>query len=126
MIGETLKPSSAMLISAGPPACYVPFNPIAWLVRLSLAKRLSTVEGAEKFLQDTVFGKMGEAERKEFAQWRDAQRLEEGETERKMARNVVQSVATLWDGLLLVPQVLHADWGFRPDGPDENTPDRRS
>ncbi|KAH7924041.1 alpha/beta-hydrolase [Leucogyrophana mollusca] len=103
-------------IMAGPPARYVPFNLVARLVKLALAKRLSTVEGAEKFLQDTVFGKMGEAERKEFAQWRDAQRLEEGETERKMARNVMRSVATSWDGLLLMPQ---ADWGFRPGGLDE-------
>ncbi|KAH7929496.1 hypothetical protein BV22DRAFT_988100, partial [Leucogyrophana mollusca] len=77
---------------------------------------------AEKFLQDTVFGKMGEAERREFAQWKDAQRLEEGETERKMARNVVRGVVTSWDALLLMPRVLQSDCGFRPDGLDEEHP----
>jgi len=88
---------------------------MAW----GLARKMSTVDGAEGFLRGYVFDKMDEAEREEFAQWRAREGIAEGETERRMATNVVRSVARSWEGFKLMSLVLHSDWGFRPDALDE-------
>lgn len=89
------------------------------VVTFGFAKKVSTVDGAEKFLREFLFDKMDEAEREEFAKWRAREGIAEGETERRMATNVVRSVATSWEGFKLMPVVLHSDWGFRPDALDE-------
>ncbi|KAH7916320.1 Alpha/Beta hydrolase protein [Hygrophoropsis aurantiaca] len=105
-------------IMAGPPALILPFNIIPRLVKLMLKRKLSSVAGAEAFLQETLFGKMKEDERKDFAEWRDAHRLKDGDTEHRLAKNVARSVATSWNGVMLMSAVLHSDWGFRPDALD--------
>jgi hypothetical protein len=89
------------------------------VVRFGFAKKMSTVDGAERFLREFLFDAMDEEERAAFALWRAKEGIAEGETERKMATNVVRSVATSWEGFKLMSVVLHSDWGFRPDALDE-------
>ncbi|OAX43837.1 hypothetical protein K503DRAFT_795908 [Rhizopogon vinicolor AM-OR11-026] len=99
----------------GPVAYCMPFNLMVRLMTFVLARRVATVEGAEAFLRETVFDKMDQAERETFARWREARGRALGETERIMAENIVKSVSKSWVDLMLIPHVLHSDWGFRPD-----------
>jgi len=103
----------------GPLSCYAPFNLLTRLVKLMLARKLATVEGAEAFLRETLFDRMDQEERGTFARWREACGRAPGETERRMAVNVVKSTSTSWAGFMLVPSVLHSDWGFHPGQLDE-------
>ncbi|KAG6378860.1 hypothetical protein JVT61DRAFT_13140 [Boletus reticuloceps] len=89
------------------------------LVTFMMARQVSTVDNADKFLRGFLFDKMDAAEREEYAQWRAKGGIAEGETERRFAENVVRSVATSWEGFKLMSSVLHADWGFQPDALDE-------
>ena len=88
-------------------------------VAFEMQRKMSTVENAEKFLRGFLFDKMDEAEKEEYAQWRAKEGIAEGETERRFANNVVRSIAKSWEGFKLMSSVLHSDWGFRPDGLDE-------
>ncbi|KAF7356978.1 AB hydrolase-1 domain-containing protein [Mycena venus] len=58
-------------------------------------------------------------ERAAFAQWREKQSLGEGALERPMATGVVKSISKSWAGFIEVADVLHSDWGFRPDQLDD-------
>ncbi|KIK99504.1 hypothetical protein PAXRUDRAFT_822662 [Paxillus rubicundulus Ve08.2h10] len=104
----------------GPIARWLPFRGILMnLVTFWMAKKVSTVENAEHFLRELIFDKMDEAEKEEHAKWRAREGIAEGETERRMASNIVRSVATSWEGFKFSVSVLHSDWGFRPDTLDE-------
>ncbi|KAF8450373.1 Alpha/Beta hydrolase protein [Boletus edulis BED1] len=89
------------------------------LVTFMIARQVSTVDKADKFLRGFLFDKMDAAEREEYAQWRAKEGIAEGETERRFAENTVRSVQTSWEGFKLMSSVLHADWGFQPDALDE-------
>lgn len=90
-----------------------------YLMILSIAGKVTTVENAEKFLRGFLFDKMDEAEREEYAQWWAREGIAEGETERRYAENTVRSVAKSWEGFKLMSLVLQSDWGFRPDALNE-------
>ncbi|KAF9247166.1 Alpha/Beta hydrolase protein [Melanogaster broomeanus] len=87
---------------AGPPTRWLPFKDLF-----------------KKFVRELLFDKMDELEKEEYAKWRAKEGIAEGETERRMATNIVRSVATSWAGFRLQPALLHSDWGFRPDALDE-------
>ncbi|KAG8218784.1 Alpha/Beta hydrolase protein [Butyriboletus roseoflavus] len=107
-------------LMVGPIAQWLPFRHLlVHLVKFQMATKMSTVDNAEKFLRGFLFDKMDEAEKEEYAQWRAKEGIAEGETERKFATNAVRSVANSWEGFKLMSFVLHSDWGFRPDGLDE-------
>lgn len=106
-------------ILPGPIGYYVPFNLIARLVKFVLARKLTTIEGAEASLRETVFDRMGQAEREEFAKWSEEHGKVPEDTVRKMAKNVMKSISKSWAGFMLTPPLLHSDWGFRPDALDE-------
>jgi len=89
------------------------------LVKMGMARHMASVDKAEKFLREFLFDKMDEAEKEEYAQWREREGIAEGETERRFASIAVRSVATSWEGFKLMAPVLHSDWGFRPDTLDE-------
>lgn len=104
----------------GPITQWFPFKRLLVpLVAFTLAKKMSTVDNAEKFIRGFLFDKMNEGEKEEFAQWRAKEGIAEGEMERRFATNAVRSVATSWEGFKLMSSVLHSDWGFRPDALDE-------
>lgn len=107
-------------IGIGPISQWPLFRPLfVHLVKVWMAKKMSTVDDAEKFLQGFLFDKMDEAEKEEYAQWKAREGIAEGETERRFATNAVRSVAKSWEGFKLMSSVLHSDWGFRPDTLDE-------
>ncbi|KAI9567708.1 Alpha/Beta hydrolase protein [Boletus coccyginus] len=93
--------------------------PFKYLLTFNMARKLSNVDNAEKFLRGHLFDKMDEAERELFAQWRAKEGVAEGETERRFATDIVRSVAKSWEGFKLIAPVLHSDWGFRPYALDE-------
>jgi len=102
----------------GPIASCMPLL-LGHLVKFMLAKRFATIEAAEAMFQEAVFGRMDQAERETFARWCEARGRAPGETERGMAENSVKSVSKSWVGPMLMPSILHSDWGFRPDELDE-------
>ncbi|KAH0840067.1 hypothetical protein J3R83DRAFT_1034 [Lanmaoa asiatica] len=107
-------------LMVGPIVQWLPFkHALVYLVKFMMARKMSTVDNAEKFLREFLFDKMDEAEKEEYAQWRAREGIAEGETERRFATNAMRSVATSWEGFKLMSFVLHSDWGFRPDALDE-------
>ncbi|KIJ19542.1 hypothetical protein PAXINDRAFT_166661 [Paxillus involutus ATCC 200175] len=107
-------------LQLGPISRWLPFQGfLVNLVTFMMARKVSTVENAEHFLRELLFDKMDEAEKEEYAKWRAKEGIAEGETERRMASNIVRSVATSWEGFKLVSSILFSDWGFRPDALDE-------
>lgn len=108
-------------LMVGPISRWFPFKQVlVHIVAFGMARKMSTVDDAEKFLRGFLFDKMDEAEREEYAQWRAKNGIAEGETERRLAGNVVRSVATSWEGFKLMSPVLHSDWGFQPDALDDD------
>ncbi|KAF9222092.1 alpha/beta-hydrolase [Gyrodon lividus] len=104
----------------GPIMQWLPFKGFfVNLVKFTMMRKVSTVENAELFLRELLFDKMDDIEKEEYAKWRAKEGVAEGETEKRMAANVVRSVATSWEGFKLTSSVLHSDWGFRPDSLDE-------
>ncbi|KAF9076004.1 Alpha/Beta hydrolase protein [Rhodocollybia butyracea] len=106
-------------ISVGPPSKYVPFRILPRMIASILAWRMRSVDKAENMLHEILFDKMTDEEKSNFAAWREAQGLRDGEFERRMAENAVKSVSKTWGGFIEVCGVLHEDWGFRPDELDE-------
>jgi pimeloyl-ACP methyl ester carboxylesterase len=103
---------------SGPIASCMPLL-LGHLVKFMLVKKFATIEAAEAMLQEAVFDRMDQAERETFARWCEARGRAPGETERGMAENSVKSVSKSWVGPMLMPSILHSDWGFRPDELDE-------
>lgn len=103
-------------ILAGPVSQIIPFKLIPRLSSIILARKLKNVESAEKLLRELIFDHIGEGEKLLFAEWRKKRGLSEGELERRMARNMVQSVKKYWDGFMETIDIMHGDWGFKVDG----------
>ncbi|KAG1755561.1 Alpha/Beta hydrolase protein [Suillus lakei] len=103
----------------GPIGYNIPFNLLTRLVKFVLARKMTTIEGAEAMLRETVFDRMDQAEREAFAKWCEERGRVPEEAVRKMAGNVMKSISKSWEGFLLTPPLLHSDWGFRPDALDE-------
>ncbi|KAG1780135.1 Alpha/Beta hydrolase protein [Suillus placidus] len=106
-------------ILPGPIGYYMPFDLLTHLMKFVLARKLTTIEGAEASLRETVFDEMDQAEREEFAKWSEEHGMVPEDTVRKMAENVMKSTSKSWAGFMLTPSLLHSDWGFRPDALDE-------
>jgi pimeloyl-ACP methyl ester carboxylesterase len=102
-------------ISVGPPSQYVPFRLIPRMLSWVIARKMTSVDKAGQLLRELLFDKMGSEEKTAFESWRQKEGLEKGEFERKMAENAVKSVSKTWIGFIECSDVLHEDWGFRPD-----------
>ncbi|KAG2058815.1 alpha/beta-hydrolase [Suillus hirtellus] len=106
-------------ILPGPIGYYMPFNLLSHIIKFVLMRKLTTIEGAEASLRETVFDRMDQAEREEFAKWSEGRGMLPDDYVRKMAENVLKSTSKSWVGFMLTPPLLHSDWGFRPDALDE-------
>jgi pimeloyl-ACP methyl ester carboxylesterase len=105
-------------ISVGPPSQIVPLRLVQRLLRSFLASKLSTIEGAERFLRDALFDKMDGDERAMFDKYLVKQGEITGQFIRNMAETVIRSTNN-WDGFMEVSDVLHSDWGFVPNQLDD-------
>ncbi|KAJ6558095.1 Alpha/Beta hydrolase protein [Mycena capillaripes] len=102
-------------ISVGPLARILPFQSIQRLGVLGISMKISTVDKAEVFIRQLLFDHASPEERAAFAKWRESKGLGEGVFERKMATNMVKSISKSWAGFIETADVVHSDWGFRPD-----------
>ncbi|XP_006462845.1 hypothetical protein AGABI2DRAFT_224504 [Agaricus bisporus var. bisporus H97] len=100
-------------ILAGPVSRKIPFGLVQRLSSIVIAHKLKNVENAEKFLRELVFNHIGEGEKLLFDNWKTQRGLNEGDLERRMASNMVESVRMQWDGFMGTTDVLHGDWGFK-------------
>jgi pimeloyl-ACP methyl ester carboxylesterase len=100
-------------IFAGPVSQKIPFKLLQRLSSLIITRKLKTVENAEKFIRELIYDQIEEDEKLLFANWRKKRGLNEGELERGMAKNMVESVETYWDGFMGTADILHGDWGFK-------------
>ncbi|KAF8196880.1 Alpha/Beta hydrolase protein [Mycena galopus ATCC 62051] len=105
-------------MSVGPPARVFPFQPFQRLAIFALSMKINTVDKAEVMLRGLLFDGPP-VERIAFARWREQQGIEEGVFERRMATGMVKSISKSWAGFIEVADVLHSDWGFRPDQLDD-------
>ncbi|KAG5637465.1 hypothetical protein H0H81_004482 [Sphagnurus paluster] len=109
----------------GPPAHVVPCHLVQRAAALALRCKTRTQAAAEKFIREHLFDKMGDGERAALRRWRQGKGRTEEDVVGHLARNMVQSVAKTWDGFVGMADVIHSDWGFRPDALDEeHTVDR--
>lgn len=99
--------------SIGPHTKILPFHMLQWLFRLMVGFNLRTVDGAKKFLHQTLFQRMDDNERLRLKQWLLDNELSEDEFVEKMARGAVENCHN-WDGFMEVSDVIHSDWGFEP------------
>jgi pimeloyl-ACP methyl ester carboxylesterase len=105
--------------AVGPPSQYIPFNLLQRLGSAALKSKVNTPEKAEAFVRQTLFDKMGEEEKAEFAKWREETGRSEGEVEREFGQNMMRSVQESWQGFMEMADAIHADWGFAPNKLDE-------
>jgi len=80
---------------------------------------MNTPEKAEAFVRQTLFDKMGEEEKAEFAKWREETGRVEGQVEREFGQNARRSVQESWQGFIEMLDAIHGDWGFAPNMLDE-------
>ncbi|TFK43376.1 Alpha/Beta hydrolase protein [Crucibulum laeve] len=106
-------------IMVGPPSQYIPFRLLQHLAVIMMQGKLKTIEGAESFIRKTLFDNMDEEERLTFHTWAEERGKTTGQVQREMSENTVRSVRNTWGGFLEVSDVIHGDWGFRPDHLDE-------
>ncbi|KAJ7512790.1 Alpha/Beta hydrolase protein [Mycena galericulata] len=107
-------------MSVGPPGHFLPFQPIQRMAVFAISMKLSTVDKAEVFLRRLLFDGVPPEEQAAFARWRESRGVKEGVLERRMATNMVKSISKSWAGFIEVADVIHSDWGFRPDLLDED------
>ncbi|KAG0705515.1 Alpha/Beta hydrolase protein [Suillus ampliporus] len=105
-------------VVVGPVSHYIPFNLVTHLVKFMLARQEVTVESAEAGFREH-FNKMDKAEREVFASWCEGRGSGPEDMARYLAEHRVKSTSKSWEGFLLMPPLLHSDWGFRPDALDE-------
>ncbi|KIM37899.1 hypothetical protein M413DRAFT_448165 [Hebeloma cylindrosporum] len=106
-------------IAVGPPSQYIPFNLLQRLGSVALKHKMNTPEKAEAFVRQTLFDKMDEAEKAEFAKWREETGKVEGQTEREFGLNMMRSVQDSWQGFMEMADAINGDWGFAPKDLDE-------
>ncbi|GLB33656.1 putative alpha/beta hydrolase family protein [Lyophyllum shimeji] len=102
-------------ISVGPPSQWIPFHLTQRLIAKVVRSKVKTQASAETFIREELFDKMAEEEQAAFRRWREGKSRTEDEVVQSMAGNVVKSVAKTWAGFMAVSDILHSDWGFRPD-----------
>ncbi|PPQ77306.1 hypothetical protein CVT25_010889 [Psilocybe cyanescens] len=106
-------------MAVGPPTQYIPFHLLPRLSSFYMKGKLQSVEDAEVFVREKLFDTMQAEEKDAFNKWKEDHGKQEGEVEREFAGNMVRSVAKTWDGYLEIADVIHGDWGFKPDALDE-------
>ncbi|KAG5643775.1 hypothetical protein DXG03_009654 [Asterophora parasitica] len=112
-------------IGVGPPSQYIPFQLLQRTAVLGIRSKVKTQANAEIFLRELLFDKMEEVERAAFRRWSQGKGKTEEDVVANMAKNVVRSVAASWEGFVGCADVIHSDWGFRPDALDtDHTVDR--
>ncbi|KAF9057722.1 Alpha/Beta hydrolase protein [Panaeolus papilionaceus] len=116
----TAEMTSENYIAMGPPSRYLPFKVVPRLVLLSMTFHLRTVEKAEHLIRSTLFDVMDEVDKELYANWRGKYGWKEGELEREMATEMVDSVADSWVGWLDMADNVHGDWGFHPAELDDD------
>ncbi|KAF8914074.1 Alpha/Beta hydrolase protein [Gymnopilus junonius] len=107
-------------VALGPLSQYVPFNLLPRMSSLYMKSKLQTLEKAETFVREEIFGPMGEEDNTVFDEWREEQGVGKGAVQCKIAKNMCRSVQETWDGFFEMPDVMHTDWGFRPDTLNED------
>ncbi|KAF7329903.1 AB hydrolase-1 domain-containing protein [Mycena kentingensis (nom. inval.)] len=115
-------------IAVGPPSRWIPWQLIPRIGAFLLKLQFSGAKGvdrAERFIRGFLFDKAPSEEKAAFKEWRDKQGLGEGEFERQLAENMVQSIAKTTAGLVEVGPVAHSDWGFIPKDLDAAHTDGR-
>jgi len=106
-------------IGVGPPSRYIPFNLFQRLASVVVNHKIKTPKKAEDLVRQTLFDKMGEEEKAEFAKWREETGKAEGQVEREFGQNMMRSVQESWAGFMEMPDAIHGDWGFTPNALDE-------
>ncbi|KAJ7355728.1 Alpha/Beta hydrolase protein [Mycena albidolilacea] len=107
-------------MSVGPPARILPFQALLRVGIFALSMKISTVDKAEVMIRQLLFDGAPPEERTAFAQWREQRGIKEGDFETRMATNMVKSISKSWAGFIEIADVVHSDWGFRPDQLDED------
>jgi hypothetical protein len=107
-------------MSVGPPARILPFQPLLRVGIFALSMKISTVDKAEVMIRQLLLDGAPPEERAAFAQWREQRGIKEGDFETRMATNMVKSISKSWAGFIEIADVVHSDWGFRPDQLDED------
>ncbi|KAF8076235.1 Alpha/Beta hydrolase protein [Lyophyllum atratum] len=102
-------------MSIGPPSRWIPFQLIQRVAVLAISGKVKTQANAENFIRGQLLDSMDEKERMTFKRWREGKGRTEEEVMRTMAGNAVRSVAKTWAGFKEMSDVVHSDWGFRPD-----------
>ncbi|PPQ66764.1 hypothetical protein CVT24_008722 [Panaeolus cyanescens] len=116
----TADMSSENYIAMGPPSRYLPFKVVPRLVLLSMTFHLRTIEKAEQLIRSTLFDVMDEDDKELYKDWRGKYGWSEGDLEREMASEMVDSVAESWVGWLEMADNVHGDWGFHPAELDDD------
>ncbi|KAI0635774.1 Alpha/Beta hydrolase protein [Trametes polyzona] len=106
-------------LGVGPLTQLLPGRILQRVVSMAIQGKVRDVESAEAFVRGQYFENMDEAEKERYAKWRARRGVEEGVFERRMARGMVRSVATSWEGFLGTADAIHSDWGFRISELDE-------
>ncbi|KAF8665627.1 hypothetical protein AX16_000082 [Volvariella volvacea WC 439] len=101
-------------LMSGPPARYLPFNLLGYIVKAATSSSLKTDQGSEVFARKTMFSIMKDDEREAFARWKEAYGVEEGQFERETGKTLSRSVAQSWQGFLDLPIIYHWGWGNGP------------
>jgi len=102
-------------ISIGPPTQWIPFRLLQRLAAKVIGGNMKSQTSAEKFIREALIDKMDGEEQAAFKRWREGKNRTEDEVVGSMAGNVVKSVAKTWAGFMELSDILHSDWGFRPD-----------
>ncbi len=99
-------------LSVGP-LSQLPFRPLQRAFRAAIGSKISTVDGAKKFLRFTLFDVMDAEEKEKFKTHVTGQGETEDEFITRLARSTVECCKN-WDGFMEVSDVIHSDWGFEP------------
>ncbi|KAF8974360.1 Alpha/Beta hydrolase protein [Flammula alnicola] len=105
--------------AVGPPSIHIPFKLLQRLASIALNKTTKTTGGAEAWLHKNMFDNMEAEERAAYAKWRAEEGVEEGQLEWELADLIVRSVQETWEGFYEISDIIHGDWGFRPDALDD-------
>ncbi|KAF8642071.1 hypothetical protein AX16_009687 [Volvariella volvacea WC 439] len=98
----------------GPASQFLPFHLVPRLASMAIKSSLTTPEKAEAFIAEGITAGMSEAEKKAFAEYRQAKGIPEGELEKEAAYHALRSVSESWAGFMEASDVVREDWGFEP------------
>ena len=106
-------------IWVGPPSQFIPFKLLQRLGSVVFKNKMNTPEKAVALVRQTLFDKMGEEEKAEFAKWREETGKVEGQVEKEFGQNMMRSVQESWQGFIEMADAINGDWGFAPNTLDE-------